>query len=498
MPYKALEIDYFCLMKKEEKVILIDNSDHPIGVMSKMEAHRKGLLHRAFSVFIFNNEGRLMMQRRASGKYHSGGLWTNTVCSHPRPGEETIEAAERRLQEEMGFATELREIFHFIYKAELDRGLTEHELDHVFIGKFDGEPQLNPKEADAYEYMYLSEIKEDIKKNPEKYTAWFKIIFNESYEVLVREAGKMFMDKPLIFDPHFEEKIWGGNRLKTFFGKQIPSDKTGESWEVSAVEQKESRVRNGFFKGMDMRFLWKVLDGEFWGEVELEKDFPLLVKYIDAQDDLSVQVHPDDKMAREERQSYGKNETWYILAAEPGSKLYLGFKPGITREDYIKSLKEAGVESILNAIEVKPGDWYYIPAGTVHAIGAGILLAEIQQSSDITYRIYDYNRKDDKGKPRELHVEKALRAINFQAGPLKINKHILETPFFIVKRIPLRSLFGMKTKKFLIVLNAFGHKIKINGIEADHGDTLMIFAGQTITFEANNEWEILTAELPSQ
>ena len=168
----------------EEQVILIDENDNPIGLMEKIEAHEKALLHRAFSVFIFNKKGELMLQQRAADKYHSPLLWTNTCCSHQRDGETNIEAGKRRLLEEMGFVTDLKEVFSFIYKAPFDNGLTEHELDHVMVGYFNGEPNLNKDEVESYTWMTLDAVKTDIEKNPNEYTAWFKIIFEKSYDKL--------------------------------------------------------------------------------------------------------------------------------------------------------------------------------------------------------------------------------------------------------------------------------------------------------------------------
>jgi len=168
----------------EEHVILVDENDTPVGLMEKIEAHEKALLHRAFSVFIFNKKGELMLQQRAVSKYHSPLLWTNTCCSHQREGETNIEAGKRRLQEEMGFSTDLKEVFSFIYKAPFDNGLTEHELDHVMIGFYDDAPKLNKEEAEAYKWMPLEDVKKDIEENPQLYTAWFKIIFKKSYEKL--------------------------------------------------------------------------------------------------------------------------------------------------------------------------------------------------------------------------------------------------------------------------------------------------------------------------
>ena len=163
----------------EEHVILVDEQDNQLGLMPKMEAHEKAVLHRAFSVFIFNSDGDLMLQQRAAHKYHSPLLWTNTCCSHQRDGESNIEAGKRRLLEEMGFSTELKEVFSFIYKAPFDNGLTEHELDHVMVGYFDGVPEVNPEEVASFKWMSLEAIKEDIELHPNLYTAWFKIIFKE-------------------------------------------------------------------------------------------------------------------------------------------------------------------------------------------------------------------------------------------------------------------------------------------------------------------------------
>lgn len=165
----------------EEKVILVNRADEELGTMPKMEAHEKGLLHRAFSIFIMNPQGKTLLQQRAAHKYHSPLLWTNTCCSHQRTGETNVRAGQRRLQEEMGFTTELKELFSFIYKAPFDNGLTEHELDHVMIGYFDGEPVVDPEEVADWKWILPEDIKKDIEDNPGQYTAWFKIIFEKFY-----------------------------------------------------------------------------------------------------------------------------------------------------------------------------------------------------------------------------------------------------------------------------------------------------------------------------
>ena len=163
----------------EEFVVLVDREDNELGLMEKQQAHVAGLLHRAFSVFIFNSNGELMLQQRAASKYHSPTLWTNTCCSHPRENESYLEAAHRRLVEEMGFDCDLNFKFNFIYKANVDNGLTEHELDYVFVGTFDDEPNLNKEEVMAYRWVEMEDLKKDIIKNPQNYTAWFKIIFDQ-------------------------------------------------------------------------------------------------------------------------------------------------------------------------------------------------------------------------------------------------------------------------------------------------------------------------------
>lgn len=166
----------------EECVILVNENDEPIGLMPKMEAHEKALLHRAFSVFIFNDKNELMLQQRALDKYHSPGLWTNTCCSHQREGESNIQAGMRRLQEEMGFVVDLQESISFIYKAPFDNGLTEHEFDHIMIGKFNGTPNINPNEVADWKWMGLEVVKDDMVLHPELYTEWFKIIFDKFYQ----------------------------------------------------------------------------------------------------------------------------------------------------------------------------------------------------------------------------------------------------------------------------------------------------------------------------
>jgi isopentenyl-diphosphate delta-isomerase len=168
-------------MEEQEMVVLVDEEDSEVGTMEKLQAHVEGRLHRALSVFLFNGRGQMLLQRRALSKYHSGGLWTNTCCSHPRPGEDPLDASQRRLGEEMGVESELGKIFDFVYRAHLDKGLVEHEFDHVFVGAFHGEPVLNPAEAMDWRWADAEEIERDVEQHPENYTAWFKMIFKRVF-----------------------------------------------------------------------------------------------------------------------------------------------------------------------------------------------------------------------------------------------------------------------------------------------------------------------------
>ncbi len=167
-----------------EQVILVDETDNQIGTEEKIKAHREGKLHRAFSIFVFNSEGKLLLQQRALSKYHCPGLWANTCCSHPRQGESVEEAAHRRLVEEMGFDCQLKEIFSFVYKVKFDNGLTEHEFDHVLIGKFDGTPIANPEEVESWKWVGIDELKQNIIENPNKHAYWFRVSFERAFSLL--------------------------------------------------------------------------------------------------------------------------------------------------------------------------------------------------------------------------------------------------------------------------------------------------------------------------
>jgi mannose-6-phosphate isomerase len=217
---------------------------------------------------------------------------------------------------------------------------------------------------------------------------------------------------PLKLQPVYKEPIWGGRRLKEKFGKDIPSDHTGESWEVACHPNGTSTIANGTLKGKSLKEVIETygidLLGSRIGEEGIKK-FPLLVKLIDASDKLSVQVHPGDEYAfKHENGELGKTEMWYVIHAEPETQLVYGVKPGVTKEQFRQGILNGNLEELLNFVDVQTGDVFFMPATTLHAIGKGLLIAEIQQNSDTTYRVYDWNRVDSSGNPRQLHIEKAL------------------------------------------------------------------------------------------
>ncbi|MBN2519562.1 MAG: class I mannose-6-phosphate isomerase [Bacteroidales bacterium] len=222
---------------------------------------------------------------------------------------------------------------------------------------------------------------------------------------------------PLKFKPIYKDKIWGGDKIRTLLNKDFsPLPNCGESWEISGVEKEISIVKNGFLATNNLQELIEVYMGDLIGDhiyYKFGDEFPLLIKFIDANDDLSIQVHPNDYLSKERHNAFGKTEMWYIIDADRGAQLISGFNKKLTKKEYIQHLKNNTVEKILNYEKVKQGDVFFMPSGRIHAIGSGILLAEIQQTSDITYRIYDYNRKGTDGKPRELHTGLALDAIDF-------------------------------------------------------------------------------------
>ena len=241
---------------------------------------------------------------------------------------------------------------------------------------------------------------------------------------------------PLKFKPILKSMIWGGHRLleikKGQYGRIDTEKLYGESWDISGLDGNLSVVSNGMLKGNNLQEILEVYMGDLVGEKNFEQygfDFPLLVKNLDCNDTLSVQVHPNDELAAERHDSFGKTEMWYIADAEEGAVIYLGFKnKNITREEYIKAVAEGTVADILQAVPVKKGDVFFIPAGTVHALAKGLNVIEIQQTSDITYRIFDWNRVDSEGNSRELHTALAVDAIDFESGVEECRRTYTVTP----------------------------------------------------------------------
>lgn len=232
---------------------------------------------------------------------------------------------------------------------------------------------------------------------------------------------------PLKFRPILKERLWGGTKLKEVLGKPIESEITGESWELSGVKGDISEVADGPLEGTSLEELIGQQPEAVLGKSVVERfgtDFPILIKFIDAKQDLSIQLHPNDKLAMERHNSFGKTEMWYIMDADPGSKLIVGFNKDVEKAEYIKNLEEGTLLDLMNYEEVKEGDTFFINTGKIHAIGAGVLLAEIQQTSDVTYRVFDFNRKDKDGNLRELHTGLAVDAIDYEnKDDFKVDYH---------------------------------------------------------------------------
>lgn len=255
---------------------------------------------------------------------------------------------------------------------------------------------------------------------------------------------------PLRFEAILKERIWGGEKLKTILNKPITSNITGESWELSTVEGDVSVIANGEYKGTALSELINEFPNEILGTAVYKRfgnQFPLLFKYLDAREDLSIQVHPNDELAKKRHNSFGKTEMWYIMQADDDARIIVGFKDNSNPEEYLKHLKDNTLVSILDDVKVKPGDVFFLETGTVHAIGAGLLVAEIQQTSDITYRLYDFDRKDANGNTRELHVDLALEAINYKkvntykeySKEVNQSNSIVACPYFTTNFIPLEN-----------------------------------------------------------
>ncbi len=250
------------------------------------------------------------------------------------------------------------------------------------------------------------------------------------------------------FNPILKERIWGGTKLKTVLNKPITSNITGESWELSTVENDVSIIANGFLRGKSLNDVIALdPDGLLGTKVHAKfgKQFPLLFKFLDAREDLSIQVHPNDELAKKRHNSFGKTEMWYVMQADPGSRIIVGFNKKSSPAEFMENLDRKTLPSILDQIPAKKGDVFFLATGTIHAIGAGIVIAEIQQTSDITYRVYDWDRKDATGKSRELHLDLAIDAMNYEIvqaqkaysqTPNQSNV-MVDCPYFTTNFIPL-------------------------------------------------------------
>jgi mannose-6-phosphate isomerase len=312
------------------------------------------------------------------------------------------------------------------------------------------------------------------------------------------------LNYPIKFYPILKEKIWGGNKIISQLHKKSALKNVGESWELSDVENNVSVVSNGKLEGKTLRELLGTYKNELVGENNYDRfgnNFPLLIKFIDAKEDLSVQVHPNNELAKIRHNSFGKTEMWYIMQADSGSKLVVGFSKEITPEQYVGYLKEKKITSVLNYEKVKAGDAFLIEPGTVHTIGAGILLAEIQQTSDITYRIYDWDRADDRGNLRELHTDLAIDAINFSDKiAAKHYYHtyinalntIVKCPYFTTNFIHVvgeKELDYAETDSFVIFMCVKGNAT----ISIDEYSENLDF-GETVLIPATVEKVIITSK----
>ncbi|MCD6565521.1 MAG: class I mannose-6-phosphate isomerase [Bacteroidales bacterium] len=321
---------------------------------------------------------------------------------------------------------------------------------------------------------------------------------------------------PLKFKPVFKEKIWGGNKLNTILGKNLPQNKKiGESWEISGVKDNISIISNGQLAGNNLQELVEIYMGDLVGDKVFEKfgiEFPLLVKFIDANKVLSIQVHPDNELARKRHNAFGKTEMWYIVQADNNSDIITGFKQEINKEQYQKYFREGKLTQILNIEKAEAGEVFFIPAGRVHATGKGILLAEIQQTSDITYRIYDWDRKDKNGNSRELHTELALDAIDFSTydnykTPYNKTKNqsvsIADCKYFHTNILdfnePIEKDYSL-IDSFIIIMCLKGSLLihtKNNKEQVNTGETVLVPASlDNVIFEPVGESKILEVFIP--
>lgn len=298
---------------------------------------------------------------------------------------------------------------------------------------------------------------------------------------------------PIKFKPILKEKIWGGNKLSKILNKETDLTNVGESWEISGVEGNISEVANGDYKGQSLNDLIKTYKSDLLGLANSERfgeEFPLLIKFLDAKTDLSVQVHPDDKMAKAQHNSFGKTEMWYIMDSDDDADIVLGLKDENTDKNVLEHINADNVDSIFNREKVSQGDSFFIPAGKIHAIGAGVLAAEIQQTSDITYRVYDWDRTDNTGKKRDLHTKQAVKATksfksngkcNYNLASNK-NSNLVSCDFFTTNIFEVKGLRQINydgLDSFVIYMCVEGEtKIAVDG----HTETLKM--GETVLLPA--------------
>lgn len=302
---------------------------------------------------------------------------------------------------------------------------------------------------------------------------------------------------PLKFTSISKEKIWGGNRLNTILNKEFdPSAKIGESWEISGVEGDVSVVNNGFLEGNDLEELIEIYMGELVGDKVYDQfglEFPLLIKFLDACDDLSVQVHPNDEFALEKHKAYGKTEMWYVIDADKDSELMVGFNRPVDKNLFLDSIQNGTLPELINREKVNADSCYFLPAGRIHAIGKGVLLAEIQQTSDITYRVHDWGRKDDKGNERELHLDLAKEVLDYTFEKKhktdfesKINEssELIKCPYFNTNVIELNKPMEID----YIELESFVIYICLDGdcdIQTEGEASVSLSKGETVLIPAN-------------
>lgn len=300
---------------------------------------------------------------------------------------------------------------------------------------------------------------------------------------------------PLVFEPILQDRIWGGTKLRDDLGKKIPTPTTGESWELSAVEGNVSVVKNGAFEGKPLTELLEQYPDEILGTAvhqRFGKQFPLLFKFLDAREDLSIQVHPNDELAKERHNSFGKTEMWYVMQADEGSRIIVGFNHKSSAQEYLEKLESKQLIDILNQVPAKKGDVFFLETGTIHAIGAGIVIAEIQQTSDITYRIYDWDRVDANGNGRQLHVQEALDAMNYNTTDTQktyskeVNKSnsMVDCPYFTTNFLPLegKTEITKNGDSFTVYICTEGEytvDIEGNNYSFKKGDTVLVPAAVT-------------------